>query len=46
VQVSGFIDVLGGGNESTNGGTVSILHQGTAPSTDGIAAGLICSGTL
>lgn len=46
VQISGFIDVLGGGNEPTNGGTVSIQHQGAAPSTDGIAAGLICTGTL
>jgi hypothetical protein len=42
VTLSGFIDALGGGNDATNGGTIHILHKGTAPAAENLAGGLVC----
>ena len=45
VDISGFVNALGGENATDNGGTISILHKGTAPATDNVAGGLLCTTT-
>lgn len=42
VSLSGFIDALGGGNDAANGGTIQIIHEGTAPAAENVAGGLVC----
>jgi hypothetical protein len=42
VSISGFIDALGGGNDAANGGTIQVIHKGTAPTAENLAGGLVC----
>lgn len=39
MTINGTIDVRGGNNSTTNGGTVKLFYMGSAPSTSGITAG-------